>query len=330
MLYMKRNITLCLLRIFIVSALTAVQSCQMDLDISPDNSVLPITRLSEYNIYQGNPSDLIPNNDYKLYELNSQLFTDYAEKQRLIKLPLGARMTAINNALLGFPEGTIIVKTFYYFKDKRNPSNGKKLIETRILELKNGKWLAGTYMWNDEQTEAFLINSGLDKTVNWVDEKGIGKVISYHIPGNLECRMCHNSNNEIVPIGPKTRNLNFEVMRNNVMQNQLTHLINEGTLNSINPSSFTSMPNFNNQSGSLSGRGRAYLDINCSHCHNANGVASKINYRMDFETDLGASKIREGKDRIKNRMMNGDMPKIGATVIDEEGVLLIKEYLETL
>lgn len=155
---------------------------------------------------------------------------------------------------MDFPEGTIIVKTFYYFKDERNPSNGKKLIETRILELKNGKWIAGTYMWNDEQTEAELINSGLDKTVNWVNENGTGKVISYHIPSNLECRTCHNSNREIVPIGPKTRNLNFEVMRNNMMQNQLAHFVNEGVLNSINPSSFASMPNFNNQSESLSGR----------------------------------------------------------------------------
>lgn len=319
------------MKIIILAAMPAFQSCEMDLEINPDYAELPFKKLSEYNIYQGNSSDLIPNEDYNLYELNSELFTDYAEKQRLIKLPLGSKMAAINNGVLDFPEGTIIVKTFYYFKDKRNPTFGKKLVETRILELKNGKWIAGTYMWNDEQTEGILINSGLDKTVNWINENGIGKVISYHIPSNLECRTCHNKNNEeIIPIGPKTRNLNFEVMRNNIMQNQLTHLINEGVLMSLDSNSFISMPNFTNQSESISERGRAYLDINCAHCHNDNGVASRVKYRMDFETDLENSKIREGKNRIKNRMVSGRMPKIGTTVIDEEGLLLITEYLKTL
>ncbi|WP_257670863.1 c-type cytochrome [Parapedobacter tibetensis] len=168
------------------------------------------------------------------------------------------------------------------------------------------------------------------KPVNWVDENGTGKAIVYHIPSNTECRSCHNSNKEIVPIGPKTRNLNVEVMRNDTMQNQLTYLVNEGSLHPTNPSLFISTPNVNDQSASLSSRGRAYLDMNCAHCHHGNGDASRIRYRMDFETDLEASKIRKGKNRIMNWMMNGRMPKIGTTVIDEKGVLLIKEYLETL
>ncbi|MES2617394.1 MAG: hypothetical protein V4613_05920 [Bacteroidota bacterium] len=306
------------------------QSCQKESLVSPDKTTLRIQKLSEYGIYVGNPSDLIPSTDYKLYELSSQLFTDNAEKQRLIKLPIGTTMSVIDNGLLSFPEGTLIVKTFYYFNDKRNPTLGKKLIETRILELKEGKWIAGTYMWNDAQTDANLISTGLNKTINWIDNTGNGNVISYQIPSNLDCKTCHNSNKNVMPIGPKVHNLNFSVTRNNASVNQLIHLHNEGICDSINPDNYLSLPNYNNASKTLEERGRAYLEINCAHCHNDKGFASKFRYRMNYEVDINTSKIKEGKASIKYMMEKGDMPKIGTTVIDKAGLELIKKYLETL
>lgn len=315
--------------LFIATAML-YQSCQKEDLISPDDTTLVFQKLSDYNIYQGNPSELVPTNDYKLYELSSQLFTDYAEKQRLIKVPTGTKMVATDNGFLSFPEGTIIVKTFYYFNNKQNPYNGRKLIETRILELKNGKWVVGTYMWNNEQTDAYLISSGLNKTVNWIDEEGKSKVISYRIPSNLDCKTCHNSNKSVTPIGPKVRNLNFEIHRNAQTLNQLTYLQNEGLLEPINPLAFTTMPNYNNTSVSLENRARAYLDINCAHCHKKDGFAAQFRYRMEYETDLNASKIREGKTAIEYMMSRGDMPKIGTTVIDKNGLELIKQYLKTL
>jgi uncharacterized repeat protein (TIGR03806 family) len=317
-----------ILILFIISFL--YQACQNDDLISPDETTLGVQKLSEYNIYQGNFSDLIPTNDYKLYELSSQLFTDYAEKQRLIKLPNGTKMEAVDNGLLNFPEGTIIVKTFYYFRDKRNPANGKKLIETRILELKNGKWIAGTYMWNETQTEANLIGNGLNQTINWIDESGVGKIVSYHIPNNTECKTCHNSNKSVLPIGPKARNLNFEVSRGDTTLNQLTHLHNEGILNLVSPTAFITLPNYNDESKTWAERGRAYLEINCAHCHNAAGFAATFRFRMNYETDIKESNIVDGKSDIRINMESGRMPRIGTTVVHNEGLELIKKYLETL
>src|ERR1044072_1103682 len=106
-------------------------------------------RLSDYKIFAGDPAALIPGNGFQLYELATGLFTDYAEKQRLIKLPAGKTMLAVNEGLPQFPDSTILVKTFYYFNDKREPSKGKRLIETRLLVKDNGQWTAGTYVWND-------------------------------------------------------------------------------------------------------------------------------------------------------------------------------------
>lgn len=319
-----------LLAIFTCSII-AIQSCNKEeLKISADQTILTLTNLSEYNIYQGNPTDLIPTSEFKLYELSSQLFTDYAEKQRLIKLPPGTSMEIIDNGLLNFPEGTIIAKTFYYFKDKRNPSLGKKLIETRILEKTNGKWVVGTYIWNDSQSEAHLVTSGYDKIVNWIDSKGSDKVITYHIPNNMECKTCHNISKEIQPIGPKTKNLNFEVIRDSTSINQLDHLFDLGLVNSVSPNSYIQMADYNDDTRTIQERGRAYLDINCAHCHSDKGFASDNRYRMNYETDLNSSKIKEGKVAIKYMLEEGDMPKIGTTLIDKEGVNLIKKYLETL
>lgn len=306
------------------------EACQNRDLISPDETILPFKKLSEYHIYQGNPSALNPTTAYKVYELSSQLFTDHAEKQRLIKLPPGTQMTAIDDGLPDFPEGTIIVKTFYYFKDKRSPTHGNQLIETRILELIHGKWIAGTYLWNEAQTDANLIGTGLHKTINWIDETGNGNVVSYHIPSNLECRTCHNSNKTVVPIGPKIRNLNFDVMRDSVTLNQLTYFHNEGILNPVVPTVFSTLPNYKDLTKTLEQRGRAYLDINCAHCHSENGFAANREYRMAYETDLKESKISTGVSPIKNKIKSGEMPKLGTTVIDKEGLELINKYLDTL
>jgi hypothetical protein len=88
------------------------------------STLLP--KLSDYAIYSGKASNLQPSNDYKFYELSSQLFSDYSEKQRIIKLPAGTKLATVDNGLVDFPESTIIVKTFYYCNDTRDATKGKK------------------------------------------------------------------------------------------------------------------------------------------------------------------------------------------------------------
>jgi uncharacterized repeat protein (TIGR03806 family) len=309
-----------------VASIIYFQACNKADLLTPE--LLP--KLSEYAIFKGKTSDLVPNNDYKLYELSAQLFTDYAEKQRLIKVPNGTSMTVIDNGLLNFPEGTIIVKTFYYFNDKRDTSKGKKIIETRLLVKTNGIWKVGDYMWNDAQNEAFLITSGYNKIVNWIDEKGSANVLTYHIPNNIECRACHNADNAVMPIGPKTQNLNFAVKRSNVTQNQLAYLHNQGVLNAVNPTNFAAIPNYKDTTLSLEKRARAYLDINCAHCHNEKGSAAELGYKFGYAVSLQESKISDGKATIISNFQRGKMPKIGTTVIDKEGVELMKKYIESL
>lgn len=307
-----------------------ITSCKKDGLLDSINNIEMSPKLTDYNIFQGNQSDLVPTSEFKLYQISTQLFSDYSEKQRLIKVPTGYALTATNDGLPNFPDGTMLVKTFYYFNDKRDSTKGKKIIETRLLIKSNSRWNAGTYIWNNEQTEAYLLTSGLNKTVNWINENGIGKVISYHIPNNRECATCHNSSSTVIPLGPKIRNLNIDVVRNNTTVNQLNYFQSIGILNSMLPSSFSYLPDSHNASLPISDRARAYLDVNCAHCHSNKGVASDKGLHLDFELLLNETKITNKKNQIKTMMALGYMPRLGTTTVDEEGLSLIKAYIESL
>ena len=118
------------------------------------------SKLSEYAIFQGEMKALKPSANFHLYELSSTLYTDMAEKQRLVFLPPGSLVTVNGNGPVDFPEGTILVKTFYYFNDKRDPSLGLKIQETRLLIKSKNTWAVATYRWNEAQTDAQLLSSG--------------------------------------------------------------------------------------------------------------------------------------------------------------------------
>jgi uncharacterized repeat protein (TIGR03806 family) len=314
----------------VILCFTYLESCNKNGLTHIENRISFYSRLSNYHIFHGNPSDLIPDGDFKLYELATPLFTDYAEKQRLLKIPAGFKMSAKDDGLLNFPEGTIIVKTFFYYLDKRDTLKGKNIIETRLL-IKSGEgWSSGTYVWDNNQTDAQLLTTGTNTIVNWIDDDGNARIISYHIPSVNECGTCHQSGNTIVPIGPKVINLNRSVFRNNNNINQLQYFFNTGILDSLNPGSYAALPDWQNPIYNLEQRARAYLDVNCAHCHNEKGFASEVDLHLAFEKSLGASNIRDKKSAILQRFEEGTMPKLGTSTVHSEGLDLLKAYLRSL
>ncbi len=323
---LKRT-TSALLSVLLFSLILMFQSCRKEPQTS--DSDFSYT-LSEYKIFKGIPSNLEPSEDMILYELATPLFSDYSEKQRLIRLPVGEKMKPMGDGLPEFPEGTLIAKTFYYYHDQRDVLKGKKILETRLLLKQNNQWKVATYLWNDEQTEAYLYTSGMDKMVNWIDATGKGKVVVYHFPSNKECGICHQSDQQLTPIGPKLRNLNREVERNAILQNQLTWLQNEQKLHAVNPASITALPDWRNSIYSVNERARAYLEVNCAHCHTKKGFAPNENFYPAYEETEENSKIIQRKNQIVQQMQSGQMPKAGTTVVHEEALELIRSYVNSL
>lgn len=288
-------------------------------------------KLSDYGVYQGIATELVPAEGYIVYELASGAFTDYALKQRLVKVPYGSRLTGLHDGLPEFPEGTVLVKTFYY--DNETDTAGRKLIETRVMIKSGGKWDAGTYQWDARQTDAFLVKKSKKVPVSFTDQQGRTKAINYEIPGAGECAKCHKNNGNFLPIGLKIRNLNRDIVRNSATVNQLQHLNNAGVLSSKDAASYTRFPDYRDKSLPLEDRARAYLDINCGFCHSDGGFCSLLNIirlRLDYETPFEKTLIAKKIHKIDKLMANGRMPYTGTTIIDEEGLKLVQDYLKTL
>ncbi|WP_133054728.1 hypothetical protein [Niastella populi] len=324
---MKRIIIVTILLVTaIIAAVYLAGSAYCASTAQYDRMLLP--RISDYKIFAGEPVALIPGNGFQLYELSTGLFTDYAEKQRLIKLPASKTIVAVNDGLPHFPDSTILVKTFYYFNDKRNISKGKRLIETRLLVKYNGQWLAGTYVWNEAQTDAVLVSKGATTAVSWIDENANTRNITYRIPAPKDCASCHKSNNLLLPAGFKMRNLNRNVVRNNATLNQLQYLQNAGVLSPVDPAAFSSLPDWQNEKHTIPERVRAYLEMNCAHCHNDKGSCALSSVRFGWEIPLADTRIENKKYRIINLMTKGRMPRIGTTIVDAEALTLIKKYFQ--
>ena len=94
------------------------------------------------------------------YTLNTPLFSDYAVKQRYIFIPPGQHAQYRGAGLLDLPVGAVLVKTFAYPADFREPKEKVRFIETRLLIHRADGWIPLTYVWNDAQNEALLKRAG--------------------------------------------------------------------------------------------------------------------------------------------------------------------------
>src|SRR5262249_3569481 len=128
------------------------------------------------------------------------------------------------------PIGTVIAKTFAYPRDARDPSKGRRLIETRILQHEPEGWVGLPYVWNDAQTEATLDVAGDTVDVSWIHTDGRPRVNSYIIPNVNQCKACHKSGEALMPIGPKARHLNRDFAYPQGKENQLIHWSRRGVL----------------------------------------------------------------------------------------------------
>ena len=108
-------------------------------------------KISDYNIYKGNPHNLETNINYTPYDLITPLFSDYSWKHRSIFIPKGEKIDYDDLEVFKFPIGTIISKTFYYPNDFNDLNKGISLKETRILIHRENGWIALPYVWNSDE-----------------------------------------------------------------------------------------------------------------------------------------------------------------------------------
>ena len=354
-----------LLSLTILTFIIVLFSCSNKDDtytpLSPVTVVLtlvPYSKLSDYKFFDGDIKELNPALNVVPYEPASSLFTDYASKKRFIWMPNGVKASYVaDNKILDFPIGTVLIKTFYYTTIQ--PGNTTKLIETRLMIRKSDGWKFYEYLWNDEQTEANLVAgtdflNGSSKTITFKKPNGDDITTDYRIPSNGECFACHKINEIATPIGVKPQNLNHNIAYNGVSKKILQKLVEQGYLDSY-PSSIVSTVDYHDTSQPIDLRLRSYLDANCAHCHQDQGRCYYRQIRLSFsktniDSNIGIcleadetisptlqkiiSPGNYSKSIMHFRLSSNDesqrMPLLGRTIVHDEGVALLEEYIASL
>ena len=179
-----------------VPIIVAISGCGARVAHEPDPPAgaaqeQPFKRVSQYLLFEGHPAFQRAAEGVIPYDLNSALFSDYAEKYRFIKLPPDTHANYSREEVFEFPIGTVIAKTFAFPYDARDPSRGRRLIETRILKREPDGWVGLPYIWNKEQTEATLDVAGDTSDVSWIHTDGRTRTDNYIIPNANQCKGCH-------------------------------------------------------------------------------------------------------------------------------------------
>ncbi len=315
-------------------------------------------KLSDYGFFIGNMADHNPRDGVIPYDVSAQLFSDYALKSRFIVLPKGQKLDYQTDGSFDFPMGTTLIKTFYYPADFRIPDKDIRIMETRLLIHTPEGWLGFPYVWNEAQTEAVLEIAGERMDASFIDNDGESVNLSYSVPNFNQCKGCHVNQNRMIPIGPKVRLLNHDFDYSDGKMNQLKKWSALDMINGLPEiASLPHTPNYGNPNdGSLDDRARAWIDINCAHCHmkGAPGETSGLFLNIE-ETDptrLGILKppVAAGRgsgDRLHTivpgkpdesimiyRMESTDpgvmMPELGRKLVHKEGVALVREWIKNM
>ncbi|HKU15642.1 MAG TPA: SO2930 family diheme c-type cytochrome [Steroidobacteraceae bacterium] len=334
-------------------------------------------RLSEWRLLLQRDGKLVPNEGVTPYDLNSPLFSDYAHKLRTVVLPPGTSIRYGDDAF-EFPVGTVITKTFYYPRGGE-AAEGRiavrkvlaqeqgvsldlaqvRLLETRLLINTAAGWVAIPYVWNAQQTEATLALAGDTLSLELVSDAG-RQPFAYLVPDTNQCAGCHaleHHSQKIEPIGIRARHLNKTYRYGEVSENQIAHWQKTGLLTGApDPLSAPRNAQWDDADSDLEARARAYLDVNCGHCHRPRGAASTSGLLLHAqETDrvkLGECKIPIATGRgsgdalfdivpgtpdqsiLLHRMLSTEadvaMPELGRSLVHAEGVALIRDWIASL
>ena len=315
----------------------------------------PKKLLSDYNFFE-NIEKQIPNENIIPYHIASPLFSDYTYKFRFISMPDGQLAQYNHNEVFNFPVGTKIIKTFAYPVDDRDLSIGFQFLETRLLIKNENGWFPLSYIWNENQNDAELKYIGKTINAKWIDKNGIEQSNRYRVPNINQCGSCHNLNKVIMPIGPKGRNLDITFFYPDGESNQIDYWERSKKLENIPDNRKNPTAVWDDVSETIGNRARAYLDINCAHCHREGGSAGNSGFYLSLEetnnTSLGFMKkpvaagrgsgglkyvIEPGNSKesiLLYRMASTDpgvmMPELSRNMKHNEAIPLIEKWINSI
>lgn len=342
-------------------ALFAAVFCVVLAQTSPSHAVsadailaeAPPRLLSEFGFFD-DPKTQAPAAGVIPFQLATPLFSDGALKYRFVHVPEGHAAQYDSEEAFDFPEGTALIKTFAFPADQRAPDKDIRLVETRVLLRHADGWQAWAYLWNQEQTDAVLKIAGAKVEITTIAADGSPVAFTYSVPNKNQCKACHALNGEIVPLGPKARNLNRDLAYPWGTENQLAHWTAAGILaGAPEPAQAPAAPDWRDASAPIDARARTWLDVNCAHCHRKEGPASNSGLWLTFgegdavkigvmKRPVAAGKGSGGRQfdilpgdpeasillyRVESTEPGVMMPELGRHLADPDAVELLRQWI---
>lgn len=296
------------------------------------------------------------------YDVVVERWIDGAKTKRWAAIPGSGSITLGKDRTAAiYPEGTVFAKqlTLPIGGTGRDKSPDIPL-ETQLLHYENGSWHTYSYLWNDQRSDAILIDAaGTDHEFRYalpVAVRGEGEVEqrSWHANAENECRMCHNAGSGFV-LGFVPNQLNRAIRTSNEnLQNQLDLLARQKVIaKASRPYDVRGkLVDPHDESQSLNERARSYLHGNCSSCHHPGGNAIVSFYLRrelpfnELKTNKGTGIGTFGLENAKlivpgdpyrsvllyrmSKLGYARMPYIGSRVVDSQGVALIEQWIGSM
>lgn len=240
------------------------------------------------------------------FSINAEQWSDGATAERLIAVPgresirLRPKPRVVPGSqfsrAVDYPLNTVACKTLSLEMVQGDPASRRRM-ETQLLHFDGREWQGYTYEWNDEQTDAALVErAGKNKVLHIQDADAPGdkKTFTWRFAARAECIRCHNPWSEYT-LAFNVAQLNRTHDFGTATDNQLRTYRHIGLLSDITdeidpdeppgtsepPRSPDQLPRLTppfDEPGDLNARARSYLHANCGHCHRFNGGGSSYIY----------------------------------------------------
>jgi putative heme-binding domain-containing protein len=316
-------------------------------------------KLSETGLFESVANET-PSAGVIPFEINAYHWADHTTSRRWIGLPGDTQLTLHekSNWMTGdiqgqfeFPHDTVIAKTVYLQLDPSDPKS-KRRVETQVLHRHHDDWMAYNYVWNDEQTDAILQeNIAVEREYRVVEPKssdGFRKQKWLHSSRD-QCMLCHIwSSGTVHGFKRDQLNRNFGDEPTNQLEKFASIGLFKEQFDALEPSKSPT-----DDAANLEERARAWLQLNCAHCHRQNGggtgsfvlednISVEEMKLVDMPANQGDFGLADTKLVVSGdpsrsvllyRLMksgHGRMPQFGTNVVDDQGVLLLYDWIKSL
>ncbi|MGE3819869.1 MAG: PQQ-dependent sugar dehydrogenase [Isosphaeraceae bacterium] len=255
------------------------------------------TRLSDSGLFSS-VADHTPHAAAIPFDVNTPQWADGATMERFASFPGMERILQKPQLNAGgawtLPEGSVTIQTLSLDVMGEDGKPSRRRVETRLMLRQQGEWQGYSYKWNDEQTDATLVQGSGDAEFHEVPDPtapGARRELAWRFPSRTECMVCHSRASGFV-LGFSPLQLDRDHDFNGVVDNQLRAYEHIGLFEGKLPQRSEGRQRLVNpydEKAPVDARVRSYLHVNCSICHVPEGGG---NAKMDLAFGSSLSRMR--------------------------------------